>query len=107
MAYPAIGLFIVLAQRGESIVRKGILVKLLIFLLLLFLIAGCERASQPQPDALLDASIQQIIADNNIKTAAVGVIEGGELVWAGQYGEQTLGVSASKDTQFDANWRPI
>ena len=82
-------------------VRKGILSKTLIFLLLLLLIAGCERASKPEPDTLLDASIQQILSDNNIKTAAVGVIEDGELVWAGHYGEQAPGVPASKDTQFD------
>ena len=82
-------------------VRKGILAKSLILLLLLFLIAGCERASKPEPDALLDASIQQILSYNNIKTAAVGVVEDGELVWAGHYGEQAPGVPASKDTQFD------
>ena len=81
--------------------QEGMLAKPLIFLFMSFLIAGCESASKPETDALLDASILQIISDNNIKTAAVGVIEAGELVWAGHYGEQAPGVSASKDTQFD------
>ncbi|MEM1081211.1 MAG: serine hydrolase domain-containing protein, partial [Pseudomonadota bacterium] len=51
--------------------------------------------------AALDSAIDAILIGHDIATAGVGLIEGGALVWAGYYGDQSPGRQASSATQFD------
>lgn len=51
--------------------------------------------------ALYDTTFPELLEKHGVVTAGVGVIKGGELVWTGYYGEQSPGVPASADTQFD------
>ena len=51
--------------------------------------------------AALDSTIDGILSGHDIGTAGIGLIEKGELVWAGYYGEQSPGQPASAETQFD------
>lgn len=57
--------------------------------------ADSERA------AMLGSAIQEILEGQDIRTAGVGLIENGELIWAGYYGEQSPGMPTSSATQFD------
>ncbi|MEM6817406.1 MAG: serine hydrolase domain-containing protein [Pseudomonadota bacterium] len=50
---------------------------------------------------MLDSAIQEILEGHAIRTAGIGLIENGELTWAGYYGEQSPGTPASSATQFD------
>ncbi len=49
----------------------------------------------------LDAAIEEVMSAQGVMTAGVGLIEDGELIWAGYYGEQAPGVPTSSSTQFD------
>ncbi|MEL7453495.1 MAG: serine hydrolase domain-containing protein, partial [Pseudomonadota bacterium] len=50
---------------------------------------------------MLDSAVQEILEGHDIRTAGIGLIENGELTWAGYYGEQSPGTPASSATQFD------
>lgn len=55
----------------------------------------------PQHIAALDQLLTNAIEHKGVNTAAVGIIKGGKLAWAGYYGEQAPGVEASALTQFN------
>lgn len=63
-------------------------------------VASATSADSKNTEAL-DSVIRELLSSHNIKTAGVGLIENGELAWAGYYGEQSPGVPASSKTQFD------
>lgn len=86
--------------------------KLIILLTTAIILAACvnglsgkssERTAPADAErkATLDSAIREILSSHDIKTAGVGLIENGELVWAGYYGEQSPGRPASSATQFD------
>lgn len=86
--------------------------KLIILLTTTIVLAACvnglsdkssERATPADADreATLDLAIREILSGHDIKTAGVGLIEKGELIWVGYYGEQSPGKPASSATQFD------
>ncbi len=56
---------------------------------------SAERASQ------VDRELENIITKHQINTAAIAVIENGDVVWTGYYGMQSPDVPASADTMFD------
>ena len=62
-----------------------------------------ERIPAPGADrvAVYDRTFPEFLERHEVLTAGVGVIKNGELVWAGYYGEQSPGVPASENTQFD------
>ena len=81
-----------------------------IFALLLF--AACthvelaassesERGHVPLPPAGLDRALVDLVAENGVVAAGVGLIDDGNLVWTGYYGEQEPGVPASPKTRFN------
>ncbi|MEM1181126.1 MAG: serine hydrolase domain-containing protein [Acidobacteriota bacterium] len=49
----------------------------------------------------LDREVPQLLATHKAAGVGIGVLEGGELVWTGYYGEQGPGVPASADTVFN------
>lgn len=79
------------------------------------LLLGCEAQNTALHDASdqripsvsetraaeYDATFPKMLEKHGVITAGVGVIKSGELVWTGYYGEQSPGVPASADTQFD------
>lgn len=84
----------------------------LILLASMTMLSACDLGSSTTPSvattsadaekaAMLDSAIQEILEGQDIRTAGVGLIENGELVWAGYYGEQSPGTPASSATQFD------
>lgn len=50
---------------------------------------------------MLDEKFQSIVKQYNMATIGAGIIEDGELVWTGYYGEQAPGVPASSETLFN------
>lgn len=82
----------------------------LVWLSALWLTVGCASQSQPElanptgavPDSVaLDTQFEVILADYNMATAGAAIIQNGEIVWTGYYGEQAPGVPASRDTLFN------
>lgn len=84
----------------------------IVFLPIAILLAACVQGSSETPSeqiepvdaerlAALDSAIDEILGGHDIRTAGIGLIEKGELVWAGYYGEQSPGIPASAATQFD------
>ncbi len=76
------------------------------------LLCGCTPGENPDArpqtmpieastDPDLDATVRAILDRHDIQTAGLGRIEDGALVWAGYYGEQAPGITASAATQFD------
>jgi hypothetical protein len=59
------------------------------------------RGHVPPPLAGFDRVLTNLIAENGVLTAGVGVIDDGNLVWTGYYGEQEPGVPASEKTRFN------
>ena len=59
------------------------------------------RGHVPAPPASLDRALANLIAANGVLTAGVGVIDDGNLVWTGYYGEQEPSVPASENTRFN------
>ena len=49
----------------------------------------------------LDRPIDAILAAHGVQTAGIGVLRGGELAWAGYYGEQSPGIPATRETLFN------
>lgn len=49
----------------------------------------------------LDASFETILEGHDMATAGAAIIEDGELIWTGYYGEQAPGVAATSDTLFN------
>ncbi|WP_116808206.1 serine hydrolase domain-containing protein [Steroidobacter cummioxidans] len=60
-----------------------------------------QRGHVPPPPASLDRALANLIAENGVLTAGVGVIDDGNLVWTGYYGEPEPGVPASAKTRFN------
>lgn len=60
-----------------------------------------RRGHVPPPPAGLDHALARLIAENGVLTAGVGVIDDGNLVWTGYYGEQQPSVPASEKTRFN------
>lgn len=52
-------------------------------------------------DAALHREFPKLLKRYGVVTAGVGVIQQGELVWTGYFGEQAPGVPASRNTLFD------
>jgi len=50
---------------------------------------------------LLERQLRNIVAEQRVVTAGVGVIKNGRLVWSAYFGEQSPGVAASAETQFN------
>lgn len=48
-----------------------------------------------------DQAFPELLEEHGVITAGVGIIRGGELEWAGYYGDQSPGVPASEFTQFN------
>jgi len=63
--------------------------------------SDCERGHVPLPPASLDRALVDLVAGNGGVTAGVGLIDDGNLVWTGYYGEQEPGVPASPKTRFN------
>jgi CubicO group peptidase (beta-lactamase class C family) len=59
------------------------------------------RGHVPPPPAGFDRVLANLIAENGVLTAGVAVIDDGNLVWTGIYGEQEPGVPASEKTRFN------
>lgn len=49
----------------------------------------------------IDDAFNLAVARGGIDTAAVGLMQGGKLIWTAYYGEHRAGVPASADTQFN------
>jgi CubicO group peptidase (beta-lactamase class C family) len=60
-----------------------------------------ERGHVPRPPAGLDRALVDLVAENGVVAAGVGLIDDGTLVWTGYYGEQEPGVPASAKTRFN------
>ena len=60
-----------------------------------------ERGHVPSPPPGLDRALADLVAEHGVVTAAVGLIDDGNLVWTGYYGEQDPGVPASPKTRFN------
>ena len=78
--------------------------------LICVLITACDpHVSSPAQVASLPASkttnydekLTAIMQQHGVHTLAAGLIENGELVWSGYYGEQSPGVSATKKSMFN------
>lgn len=64
--------------------------------------AQSEAPEQTFPLAtLLDQQVPRLIAEHRVAGVGIGVIEGGELVWTGYYGEQAPGIAATAETIFN------
>lgn len=81
------------------------LLKRLAPLTLLACLMGCIPGTQPLPQtsdfAALDQNLSAIVAKHGVRTAGVGVIRNGKLVWTAYYGEQAPGIAANRDTLFN------
>ncbi|MEM7704860.1 MAG: serine hydrolase [Pseudomonadota bacterium] len=86
--------------------------RLIILLAVAMVLSACVRSpsdksleptapTDAEKFAALDSAISEILSGQDIKTAGIGLIENGELVWAGYYGEQSPGRPATSATQFD------
>lgn len=60
-----------------------------------------ERRLEVRANPELDEAVQAILDGHDVRTAGIGLIENGELVWTGYYGEQAPGIPTSPSTQFD------
>lgn len=60
-----------------------------------------ERGHAPLPATGLDRALGDLVAENGVIAAGVGLIDDGKLVWTGYYGEQEPGVPASPKTRFN------
>ncbi|MEM8964309.1 MAG: serine hydrolase domain-containing protein [Acidobacteriota bacterium] len=70
--------------------------------LILLLISCAACSPRVQPDRTeLDQALDELFTTAGIVTAGAGVIEDGELVWTGYYGEQSPGIPASRTTLFN------
>lgn len=49
----------------------------------------------------MERDIADIVEETGVVTAGVGLLDGGELVWAGYFGEERPGVPADRDTRFN------
>jgi CubicO group peptidase (beta-lactamase class C family) len=49
----------------------------------------------------LDASFEKLIETHRVATLGAGIVQDGELVWTGYYGEATPGVPATAETMFN------
>jgi CubicO group peptidase (beta-lactamase class C family) len=59
------------------------------------------RGHVPLPPAGLDRALVDLVAENGVAAAGVGLIDDGNLVWTGYYGEQEPRVPASPKTRFN------
>ena len=50
----------------------------------------------------LDQAFSTLVEKHNVITAGVAIIIDGEVAWTGYFGEQSPGIPASQNTQFDA-----
>ena len=64
-------------------------------------LSDSERGHVPSPPPGLDRALADLVAKHGVVTAAVGLIDDGNLVWASYYGEQEPGVPASQKTRFN------
>lgn len=80
-----------------------------IVLLIVALQANAEPATRParepghvpSPTNDLDRAVADVLVAHGIVTAGVGLMDDGELVWTGYWGEQAPGVPASARTRFN------
>jgi CubicO group peptidase (beta-lactamase class C family) len=64
-------------------------------------ISGVSKPGKTPSFADLDREISQIVQKHGVRTAGIGLLRGGRLVWTGYYGEQAPGVRASRTTLFN------
>ena len=88
--------------------RPGLIILLASAIILASCVHGSKEESPAraapadvEKSATLDLAIREILKSHDIKTAGLGLIEGGKLTWEGYYGEQSPGIPASAATQFD------
>jgi len=69
------------------------------------LLAGCSGllwgSQEPEFASTLDAIMPRLIEENSVAGVGVAVIEDGETIWEGYYGEQGPGVPVTSDTAFN------
>lgn len=63
-------------------------------------VAHAAEASATDPDRV-DAALSLIVEEHRLATLGAAIIDDGEIVWIGHYGEQSPGVPASRDTMFN------
>lgn len=63
--------------------------------------AGEETAADPQRFEGLDQAFFEILEKHDVATAGAGIIESGQLVWTGYFGDQMPGVPATSETIFN------
>ena len=65
--------------------------------------APAEEPTEPASSVSerLDEAFASIVRDHRLATVGAAIIEDGEIVWIGHYGEQVPGVPASRDTMFN------
>ncbi len=58
-------------------------------------------AMTPERSAGLNRAFPLLLEEYGVVTAGIGILRGGELEWAGYFGEQRPGVPATESTQFN------
>lgn len=62
---------------------------------------GPKPISSPEMRRRLDQNVPQWLKDNDVPSAAVGIIENGKVAWTAVYGEQSPGVPATERTLYN------
>ena len=65
------------------------------------LLAGIPASAGPVDSAHIDVEFERILSDHRVTTIGAAVIENGELVWTGYYGERVPGEPANAKTMFN------
>ena len=69
------------------------------------LLAGCSSlpwsAEEPDFVSTLDTIMPRLIDENSVAGVGIAVIEDGDVIWEGYYGEQGPGISVTRDTAFN------